>query len=130
MKCSDFTIMFAEDNLSIQKIYEKNFLKEGYNVLLADHGAQVMAGLKESKVDLLVTDLEMPGMNTFDLFPVLKKDHPKLPVIIVSGHYVDFKTEFESKGFNFKLFLSKPVSVGVLKEKIREILKIDPAEVK
>jgi CheY-like chemotaxis protein len=60
MKSSDFTIMFAEDNPTVQKIYEKNFLREGYKVVLAE--------LKEQKVNLLVTDLEMPGMNTFELF--------------------------------------------------------------
>jgi DNA-binding NtrC family response regulator len=125
MKCSDFTIMFAEDNLQIQKVYEKNFLKEGYKVVLAEHGAQVMAELKEQKVDLLVTDLEMPGMNTLELFPYLKKHYPQLPVIIVSGHYTDLQEDFQAKGFEYKAFFTKPVSVGVLKEKVREIFGIE-----
>src|SRR6185369_5375683 len=81
MKSSDFTILFAEDNPGIQKIYEKNFLKDGFKVLIAEHGARVLAELKDQKVDLLVTDLEMPGMNTLELLPILKKDYPRLPVI-------------------------------------------------
>ena len=125
MNCSDFTILFAEDKLEIQKIYKKNFEKEGYKVLQAEHGARVMAELRENKVDLLVMDLEMPGMNTLELFPILKKDFPKLPVIIVSGHYVDLKKDFDGKGFDYKAFFNKPISVEVLKEKVREILKID-----
>ena len=125
MNCSDFTILFAEDKPEIQKIYKKNFETEGYKVLQAEHGARVMAELRENKVDLLVMDLEMPGMNTLELFPILKKDFPKMPVIIVSGHYEDLKQEFENKGFNYKAFFNKPISAGILKDKVREILKID-----
>src|SRR5271156_3886473 len=100
MKCSDLTILFAEDNLEIQKTYERNFAKDGYHVLLAEHGARAMAELNDQKVDLLVTDLEMPGMNTLELFPILKKDFPRLPIIVVSGHYADLQNDFQNKGFN------------------------------
>jgi CheY-like chemotaxis protein len=125
MKSSDFTIMFADDNELIQKIYEKNFTKEGFKVVLVEHGARVLAELAEQKIDLLVTDMEMPGMNTLELFSILKNDYPRLPVIVVTGHYVDLMAEFKSKGFELKAVLNKPVSVGVLKEKVREILKIE-----
>jgi CheY-like chemotaxis protein len=125
MKCSDFTIMFADDNELIQKVYEKNFTKEGYKVVLVEHGARVLAELAEQKIDLLVTDMEMPGMNTLELFSILKNDYPRLPVIVVTGHYVNLMEEFKSKGFELKAALNKPVSVGVLKEKVREILKIE-----
>ena len=125
MKCSDFTIMFADDNELIQKVYEKNFTKEGYKVVLVEHGARVLAELAEQKIDLLVTDMEMPGMNTLELFSILKNDYPRLPVIVVTGHYVNLMEEFKSKGFELKAVLNKPVSVGVLKEKVREILKIE-----
>jgi CheY-like chemotaxis protein len=99
MKFSDFTIMFVEDNPGIQKIYQKNFEKEGYKVVLAEHGARALAELKEQKVDLMVTDLEMPGMNTLELFPILKKDHPQLPVIVVTGHYLNLNDDFRTKGY-------------------------------
>jgi two-component system, OmpR family, response regulator TctD len=125
MKCSDFTLLFAEDNSAIQKIYSKTFTQEGYRVLTCEHGARVLADLKEEKVDLLVTDLEMPGMNTLDLFPILKKEFPRLPVVVVSGHYKDLQKDFLDRGYAVAAFLSKPTEVSALKIKIREILKID-----
>jgi two-component system alkaline phosphatase synthesis response regulator PhoP len=128
MKSSDFTLMFAEDNPLIQKVYEKNFTREGYKVVLAEHGARAMAELKEQKVDLLVTDLEMPGMNSLEFLAVLKKDFPRLPVIVVSGHYLNLTDDFLAKGYAVNAVLSKPISVGVLKEKISQILKIDIPE--
>ena len=125
MKCSDFTILFAEDNPAIEKIYMKTFTQEGYQVLTCEHGARVLADLKEEKVDLLVTDLEMPGMNTLELFPILKKEFPRLPVIVVSGHYKELQKDFLDRGYAVTAFLSKPIGMSVLKAKIREILKID-----
>jgi DNA-binding response OmpR family regulator len=125
MKSSDYTLLFAEDNPAILKIYVKSFTQEGYRVLTCEHGARVLADLKEEKVDLLVTDLEMPGMNTLDLFPILKKEYSRLPVIVVSGHYKDLQKDFLDRGFSVAAFLSKPTEVSVLKAKIREILKID-----
>jgi two-component system response regulator GlrR len=124
MKNSDFTILFAEDNVGIQKVYEKNFIKDGFNVILAEHGARAMAELHEQKVDLLITDMAMPGMDTLELFSILKKEFPSLPIIVVSGHYADLKEDFQSKGFNVKAFFNKPVGVNELKEKVRAVLKI------
>lgn len=125
MKSSDFTILFAEDNPGIQKIYQKTFTKEGYRVLTCEHGARVLADLKEEKVDLLVTDLEMPGMNTLDLFPILKKEYPRLPVIVVSGHYQDLQQDFLARGYPVAAFIGKPAQISTLQAKVREILKID-----
>jgi CheY-like chemotaxis protein len=125
MKFSDCTIMFSEDDTTIRKIYERDFTCEGCRVVLAEHGARAMAELKEQKVDLLVTDLKMPGMNTLELLEILKKDHPRLPVIVVSGHYMNMKEDFLNKGYAIKAFINKPVAISELKEKIQKILKIE-----
>ena len=125
MKCSDFTIMFAEDDPLSQKVYERAFVKDGYKVVMVEHGARAMAELREQKVDLLVTDLQMPGMNTLELFPILKNDYPRLPVIVVTGHYGNLMEDFKAKGFDIKAIFNKPLVVSELKEKIKKILKID-----
>lgn len=126
-KPSDFTILVAEDNLAVQKLYLKNFAQEGYRVLACEHGARVLADLHEEKVDLLITDLEMPGMNTLELFPILKKEYPRLPVIVVSGHYKDLKTDFLDRGYSVAAFMGKPLEFSALRAKVREVLKIGAA---
>ena len=128
MKCSDFTILFADDDAGARAIYKKAFEKEGFKVLLEEGGTQVMAVLKANKVDLLVLDLEMPGMNTLELFPYLDMNYPRLPVIIVSGRYQGLTEEFMARGYKVKIFLNKPVAISTLKENIFKLLKIDPEE--
>jgi two-component system response regulator GlrR len=119
------TLLIAEDNVGIQAIYKKVFGREGFNVVLCDNAAQAMAELNEQKVDLLMTDLEMPLANTFELFPYLKEKFPRLPVIIVTGHYRNLQDEFAAKGFRMSAFFNKPVGVYTLLDKVREVLKIE-----
>jgi two-component system response regulator GlrR len=124
-RTSDFLILFADDIPSIRTIYSKAFKNEGYRVKTSDNATQVLVELKLEKVDLLVTDLEMPRANTLDLFPVLKKEYPSLPVIVVTGHYQGLIDDFLSRGYNITAFLNKPTEMSVLKKLIREMLKID-----
>jgi DNA-binding NtrC family response regulator len=125
MKCSDCTLLIAEDNAASMKVYEKAFGRDGYKVLTCDNAAQVMAELRDGKVDLLVTDLEMPKANTLELFPFLKKEYPRLPVIVVSGHYAGLQDEFSSRDYPVAAFFGKPVELAALTEKVKAILKID-----
>jgi two-component system alkaline phosphatase synthesis response regulator PhoP len=124
MKPSDLTILFAEDDPGIQRIYQKQFTKEGYKVVLAEHGARALAELRDQKVDLLVTDLAMPGMDTLEFLSILKKDHSCLPVIVVSGRYLNMEEDFRLKGFKIAAFMNKPVVVSDLREKVEEVLGI------
>lgn len=130
MKSSDFTILFAEDNPDIRRIYEKAFTQEGYKVVVCEHAVRAMAELHDQKIDLFVTDLEMPEMNTLDLLTMLKRDYPRLPVVVVSGHYKDLEKDFTNRDYSITAFLTKPVGLSVLKEKVREILGLAPGSKK
>lgn len=125
MKSSDCTILFADDNPGVRAMYVKAFTKEGYRVLSCDNAAQILSELHEGKVDLLVTDLEMPAANTLELFPILKNKYPQLPVVVVSGHYRDLQQDFLNRGFNITAFFNKPIKLSVVMEKTREILNIE-----
>jgi CheY-like chemotaxis protein len=127
MSPSNFTILFAEDNPQIMRLYQKSFAQDGYKVLVSTNAAEAMAELQAEKVDLLVTDLVMPEANTFDLFHLLKEKFPKIPVIIVSGKYQDLKDDFLNKGYKVAAFIQKPVELAVLKAKVAETLGIEPA---
>ena len=126
MKCSDYTILVVEDELELRKIYERSLSAEGYRLILAESGARALAELKETKVDLLITDLKMANMSALEMLPIIKQENPKLPVFVVSGRYDGMLDDFKKKGFdNVEVFYQKPLNMNVLKQKIREVLKID-----
>jgi two-component system response regulator GlrR len=116
----------VEDDPGMQKIYEKSLSAEGYKLLLAESGARALAELAETPADLLITDMKMKTMSALEMLPVLMQDHPKLPVIVVSGRYEGLLEDFKKKGFsNVVMFYLKPLNMTVLKQKIREILRIE-----
>ncbi len=126
MKCSDYTILVAEDNPGLRRVYEKSLSAEGYKLILAESGARALAELHEAPVDLFITDVQMETMNALELLPILKHDFPILPVIVVSGRYDGMEEDFHKKGFdNVETFFQKPFRMDLLKQKIRQVLKID-----
>ncbi len=125
MKKTDFRILIAEDDMGAQKLYQKTFAQEGYEIVMAEAGGQVLAELEEGHFDLLITDLKLQAMSALEVLPDIRKRFPNLPVIVVSGYYVNMMEEFNQKGFNVNLFMNKPLSLNDLKKAVRRILGIE-----
>ena len=128
MKRTDFKILIAEDDPGIRSLYEKAFKQEGYEVVVVEAGGQVLAELAENKYDLLITDLKLQGMSALEILPEIRKRHSRLPIIVVSGYYVNMIDEFDKKGFDVNLFLNKPLSLSDLKIAVRRVLGLSVAE--
>ena len=122
MKPSDYTILVAEDEKASLFLYLEELSEEGYRVLTAENGLQVLGTLEDHKVDLLMTDVKMPDMNAFELVPQVRAEFPNLPIIVVSA-FKGLEDDFHLKGSNIAAFFSKPVEMGLLKANIREILE-------
>ncbi len=127
MKRNDFKILIAEDEPDIRKLYEKVFQAEGYEVVMASSGEQMLAELAESGFDLLITDMQLDSMSALEVLPDVRKNHPKLPIVVVSGHYTNMAEDFHQKGFTVDYFFNKPLSLEVLKKTVRTILGIEDA---
>ena len=122
MKRNDFKILIAEDEASISKLYKKTFEAEGYEVVMAETGGQLIAELEEGAFDLLITDMKLDAMSALEAMPMIRKKCPNLPIVVVSGHYVNMTEDFHQKGFNVNMVFNKPLSLEVLKKAVRKIL--------
>jgi two-component system chemotaxis sensor kinase CheA len=81
------TILLAEDS-GFYRTVEKNYLvQEGFNVIDAEDGAQALELLRSDRVDLVVTDIEMPNVNGFELTRRIRANPEwrDLPVIAVTS---------------------------------------------
>ena len=126
MNCSDFTILVAEDDLNLMKVYEKSLSAEGYRLILVESEKHALAELDKAPVDLLITDINLKTATAFDMLPFIQEAYPKLPVIVVTGSY-DWLTGDSLKNHfgSVKRFFKKPISMDVLKRNIREILNLE-----
>jgi two-component system response regulator AtoC len=124
MKHNDFKILIAEDEPGVRRLYEKAFQAEGYEVVMAESGEQILAELAEGSFDLLITDMHLASMSALEVLPDIRRRYSKLPIVVVSGHYGNLEEDFHQKGFKVDMFFNKPLSLNVLKKAVRKILGI------
>jgi len=79
-------ILVVEDSLTVRELEKKVLQNNGYEVQVAVDGLDGFNKVKESKFDLIVTDIEMPRMDGFELITLLKRDKElrDIPTVIVS----------------------------------------------
>lgn len=128
MQRNDFKILIAEDDPGARKLYEKTFKQEGFEVVIVASGSELMAELDEQKFDLLITDLKLDGMSALEALPHIRQRNSRMPIIVVSGYYVNLLEDFHKKGFNVELFLHKPLGLSDLKAAVRRVLGLPTAE--
>jgi len=117
------SILVVEDEGGIRALVRKILRRQGYQVLEASNGEEALRLLAESgtKVDLLLTDVMMPGMNGVELSQKALSQDGSLKVLFVSG-YTD-ESVLEAGQFpSGTAFLQKPFTLGSLLGKVREVL--------
>lgn len=88
-------ILLVDDEDSIHLIYSEELEEEGYEVHSALTGEEALEKLKTISPDLVILDINMPGMNGIDVLRQMKENNPDLPVILCSA-YPEFKQDFAS----------------------------------
>ena len=102
------TILVAEDSVIIQKIMDQILEFNNYNRLFAANGTLALEIIKNKKVDLLISDINMPGMNGIELIKKLNEENIKIPYILMTDQDIDkfLKIALENDIGNI---LSKPL---------------------
>jgi CheY-like chemotaxis protein len=116
----DETVLLVEDEPTVRRAIATVLRKYGYKVLESGNPAKALEICATSEhVDLLVTDMMMPGMSGRELAGQVAQLRPSLPVLYTSGH-----TEPRSpSGKKTRHFLPKPFTTEALARKVREALK-------
>ncbi|RMF92563.1 MAG: PAS domain S-box protein [Candidatus Schekmanbacteria bacterium] len=118
------TILIVEDDERVRNLLSESLNMLGYNILRAKDGNEALERIKVFKgsVDLLITDMIMPGIRGNELSNQLKKIYPQMKTIYVSG-YANNTIEEIQKTDKGDIFLQKPFNIKKMAKKIREILK-------
>ena len=116
------TIILAEDDAGIRAIAEESLSRLGYRILAcADGNSALDASIAAGNIDLLVTDLIMPGMNGRELAKRMIRRHSNLKVLYTSGYTADIigRHGMLEPGVDF---LPKPYVTTELARRVRECL--------
>ena len=117
------TILLVDDEKTILEIGKNILSRFGYKVLTAENGEKAVDIYSKNKkmINMVILDLNMPGMGGLKSFEKLKEIDPEVKVIIATG-YSDSKNEIESNKYFNKNIIKKPFPLSDLLEKVREVL--------
>jgi len=117
------TVLVVEDEAPVRQLVTSTLQRAGYTVLSAEDATSAMARLKGhgGPIDLLLTDVIMPGRNGRELARDAQELQPGLPVLFMSG-YADRTFGPEGPGGLGDAFLQKPFGLDVLAARVRQIL--------
>jgi len=125
------TVLLVEDEPEVRRLVEKILDMYGYTVLSAASPAEAVALSRgrDGTIEVLVTDVIMPGMNGRELSRVLSGARPELRVLYMSG-YTDAAIAQHGILEQGTAFVSKPFTPEILARKIREVLEAPPGNLK
>ncbi len=117
-------ILFVDDEEQIRKLLSTWLTRHGYEVTLANDGWEALKVIRAKAPDLVITDVNMPNMNGFELTRRLRADHrtARIPVVMLSARKQadDVLTGYAEGADEY---IPKPVEMAVLSAKIEVLVK-------
>jgi two-component system, cell cycle sensor histidine kinase and response regulator CckA len=122
------TILLVEDQPEVRSVAREALTRHGYSVIAAaDAGDALAAALRRPTIDLLLTDVVLPGMGGAELARRIQRDRAELPVLFMSG-YTAGSIE-QQKAVDPRLpLIQKPFDAQALLRKVRELLDHAPSD--
>jgi len=114
-------ILVVDDSACDNTLLKRVLNAEGYEVVCAFNGQEALDRLKETKPNLIISDVMMPVMDGFEFLENMKSDNlcAKIPVIMLSSASSVIRT---AKEMGIEDFLSKPIDKELLLEKVKKIV--------
>ena len=117
-----YTILVADDEPNIRRVFEAALTKDGYTVLTAENGKRALDMASAHSVDVLVSDLIMPDMTGVELLQKVKEIHPDCAAIIVTG-YGTIKSAVEAMRLGAYNYLPKPPDLDEVRIMIKKAIE-------
>lgn len=109
----EITLLVVDDEPSLRRLLCHYLARRGFTALEADNGVAALAILAEHKVDLVLSDIRMPGMDGMELFRQVREHHPATDIILLTG-YPEIRDAVETLKHGALDYLLKPIQMDRL----------------
>ena len=130
MSNDKYRVLLVDDDHSLLRLLSMRLSAEGYEVNAVDSGEQALVQLPLFHPHIIITDLQMGGMDGMTLFKQVNSRNPSLPVLILTAHG-SIPDAVEATSSGVFSYLTKPFNSKILLEHVARALKItgeSPAE--
>ncbi len=118
----DLTLLYVEDNQDAREMTSVIFEDFFDSMIVAVDGQDGVEKFKENKIDIIITDINMPKMNGLEMSKVIREINKEVPIIIISAHNEDdFFMESITLGINS--YILKPIDIEQLLSVLSQVLE-------
>lgn len=115
-------VLLVEDDDDNRELMAEVLVASGYEVLSASTGQEGLKTLSEHSVDVVVTDVGMPGMGGLEMAKAAKEIAPTVPVVIVTG-WAEREDIASARGKHVDAVLIKPVDPDALAQAVSDVAR-------
>ena len=115
-------VMVVDDEDMICQQLERLYSQSGYAVAVATSAQEALERLGTRDIDLVVTDIRLPGLSGIELTKRIQEIYPDVPVIVITG-YADIGTAVEVLKLGASDYIVKPFSAAAIQESTRLVLE-------
>jgi PAS domain S-box-containing protein len=101
-------LLLIDDEPDILRVLSMSLKADGYHVITAQNGLEGIAAFEKEKLDIVITDIKMPGMDGIEVLKKIKALNADTEVIIITGHG-DIENAIEALKYGASDFINKPV---------------------
>jgi len=110
-------VLVVDDDDEMRTLLRRTLEFDGYEVTERDRGTHVLDALRGAPFDLIILDKEMPGLTGLDLLPILRREFPQVPVVLVTA-FGGRQIAASALRLGAASYLEKPFRLGQLRDVI------------
>ncbi len=110
-------VLVVDDDDEMRALLRRTLEADGFQVTERDRGTRVVETLRGAPFDLIILDKEMPGLTGLDLLPVLHREFPQVPVVLVTA-FGGGQVAASALRLGAASYLEKPFKLGQLRDAI------------
>ena len=115
-------VLVVDDDGAVAKSFDRVLTQKGYAVITAHDAREALERMRAEEVDLVFTDIRMPGMDGLELAEKVKARRPWTPVVIVTG-YGTAAAEERARAAGVSAFLHKPLTPELIEDSTASALR-------
>lgn len=117
-----FKILIVEDDFSLKRLFSRTLQKNNYQTFEANCAEEALEILEQESIDLIVTDVMMPGMNGFEFTKEIREAQMDLPILIITAKsdIMDKQTGFLAGADDYMV---KPIDINELVLRVNALLR-------
>jgi EAL domain-containing protein (putative c-di-GMP-specific phosphodiesterase class I) len=116
-------VLLVDDEPAILRLYSRSLRQAGFAVTAISHSKDVIEALERLPVDVVLTDISLPGLSGIDILRAVRQRDADLPVILMTGA-TDIATAMKAVELGALRYLAKPIAASDLKDVVQQAMQV------